>query len=142
MKFSAVIEIPKNSLNKNEINKETGELVIDRILSIPCPQNYGYIPNTLSGDGDPLDIFIVSPDPIKPLTEVKFRPWGILLCEDNGLEDNKVIAGVDGSDYIDFDYFNSIKHYLENYKTGFKILEYKIFNDNILFTNFVEGKNV
>lgn len=141
MELKAIIEIPANTFAKYEFNKETNTLELDRILPIPCPYNYGFIPSSpLSEDGDPLDIFIIAPVPINALVEVKFRVWGILLCEDNGVEDNKVIAGVDGNDYIDYDYFKKIRFYLENYKQGFKVKEYKVFNDELLFRNFVETK--
>lgn len=141
MDFTAKIEIPRGSTIKYEMNKETGILEVNRTLPIQCPFNYGFIKNgPISADGDPLDIFITNFEPLVPLSQVRFRPWGILLCTDSGVEDNKVIAGIDGDSYVDYDYFFKIKFYLENYKTGFKVLEYKIFNDEILFRNFIEGK--
>jgi inorganic pyrophosphatase len=141
MEFKAIIEIPRGSFLKYEKNKETGLLAIDRVLPIPCPWNYGFIPSApLSADGDPLDVFIVSLEPIQPLTEVKIKVWGLLLCTDNGVEDNKVIAIIENDSYRNYDYFKEIKFYLTNYKTGFEVKDYKIFNDDILFTNFVEAK--
>jgi len=138
MELKAIIEIPKHSIYKYELDKDSNELKLDRVLTIPCPFNYGFIPNTLSEDGDPLDIFIVSADIIVPKSEVKFKPWGILLCKDQGVEDNKVIAVIEGDSFRDFDYFKKIRFYLEHYKTGFEILEYKIFNDDVLFSNFIK----
>lgn len=141
MNFIAKIEIPKGSFIKYEFNKETNALEVDRVLPIPCPFNYGYLKNgPISADGDPLDIFIISAEPIVPLTEVNYKPWGILLCEDNGIEDNKVIAIIEGDGYRDYDYFRAIKFYLTNYKSGFIVKDYKIFNDDLLFQNFIEGK--
>lgn len=140
MNFIAEIEIPKDSYYKYELNKDSNSLLVDRVLPIPCPFNYGFLPGTLSGDGDPLDIFIVSAEPLAPKSQVKFKPWGILICQDQGLEDNKVIAIIENDNYRDYDYFRKIKFYLENYKKGFIIKEYKIFNDDILFKNFIEGK--
>lgn len=140
--MKAIIEIPRGSYYKYEINKETNKLELDRVLHLPCPFNYGFIENTLSGDGDPLDIFIVSQEPIPPFTEVKFKVWGVLICEDNGKEDNKVIAMIENDKYRDYDYFQAIKFYLTNYKTGFLIKEYKIFNDEVLFKNFIENKDL
>ncbi len=140
MKLEAIVEIPKASFYKFEQNKETGELVLDRVMSLPCPYNYGYITGLpLSGDGDPLDVFIISADAIPPLTKVKIKVWGMLLCEDQGVEDNKVIAVIENDLFRDYDYIHNIRFYLENYKTGFKIKEYKIFNDHTLFKNFVES---
>lgn len=141
MEFKAIIEVPKGSHMKYEVNKETGKLTVDRVLPIPCPYSYGYIKNgPISEDDDPLDIFIVSLEPIVPLTEVTFKPWGVLICEDNGKEDNKVIALIDGDNFRDYDYFRNIKYYLTNYKQGFMIKDYKIFNDDILFNNFINSK--
>ena len=139
MDFEAVIEIPKGSFFKYEQNKDTGVLKVDRVLSLPCPYNYGYIKNLpIQADGDPLDVFVITAEPLETLSEVKLKVWGILLCEDNGVEDNKVIAMVEGDHFRDYDYFRTIKFYLEHYKEGFVIKEYKIFNDDILFKNFVE----
>lgn len=140
MDFTAVVEIAKGSYLKHEQDKESHLLVLDRVLPIPCPQNYGFIKNLpIQPDNDPLDVFIISFEPLVPLSEVKIRPLGILLCEDGGIEDNKVIAKIEGDFYQNYTYFKDIRWYLENYKTGFKVLEYKVFNDNILFKNFVEG---
>jgi|ERR1700722_7690253 len=141
MEFLAVIEIPKYSTFKYEFNKDSKTLRVDRVLPIQCPFNYGFIPSApISADGDPLDIFVMTAEPLIPLSEVKFRPLGVLLCIDNGVEDNKVLACIEGDNYVDYSYFKKIRWYLENYKQGFKVLEYKIFNDDILFSNFIEGK--
>lgn len=144
MDFLATIEIPKNSCYKFEASKpDFKTLNLDRVLPIPCPYNYGFLKNgPISADGDPLDIFIVSGEPIPPMTIVKFKVWGILICEDNGVEDNKVIATIENDIFRDYDYFRKIKFYLENYKEGFKILDYKIFNDDTLFKNFIESNNL
>jgi len=131
MAYSAIIEIPKGSFYKYEINKEIQALKLDRILPIPCPFNYGFLPRTLSADGDPTDIFIVSDYPIIPLTEVKFETVGILLCEDNGVEDNKIIAFIEGDLTVyQYDWVRDIKFYLNNYKTGFVIKDYVLLNSN------------
>lgn len=140
MEFDAIVEIQKASHLKYEQDKKTGLLVLDRVLAIPCPHNYGFIAGLpLQADGDPLDAFILSFEPLVPLSQVKIRPLGIFVCEDNGVEDNKVVGQIVGDFYRDFDYIKSIRFYLENYKTGFKILEYKVFNDEALFKNYVGG---
>lgn len=141
MELKAIVEIPKFSTIKYEFDKESKTLKVDRVLPIQCPFNYGFIPSApFSADGDPLDIFILNFEPLTPLSEVTFRPLGVLLCNDNGVEDNKVLASIENDNYVDYEYFKKIRFYLENYKTGFKVLEYKVFNDNILFTNFIEGR--
>jgi inorganic pyrophosphatase len=90
----AIIEIPLNSKLKYEIDKETGLLKLDRALfsSVEYPANYGFIPQTLAGDGDPLDILILGYQPIYPLTLVEVRPIGIIHMVDQGEEDYKIIG--------------------------------------------------
>jgi len=141
MDFIARIEIPKNSYFKYELNKNYTNLVVDRVLSIPCPFNYGFMEDCpIQADGDPLDVFVISAEPLVSLSQVKIRPLGIFLCQDQGVEDNKVVGEIEGDFYKDYNYIKAIRFYLENYKPGFKILEYKVFNDMILFKNFIEGK--
>lgn len=122
--MKAVIEIPKDSLYKYELDKESGKLKVDRVLPIPVPYNYGYIPGTMSGDGDPLDVFVISVQPINPLTEVEIVPFGIIRGEDAGLEDDKVLAYIKGDKSTDSSALDNIKYYLRTYKEGFVILKY------------------
>lgn len=124
MNLKAVIEVSKGSLNKYEFNKQTNNLELSRVLPIPCPENYGFIPNTLSGDGDPLDIFIISAEPLVHLSLIEFNPIGVLSCEDQGLEDNKIIAVIKNDFYKDYSYLQKIKFYLTNYKKGFVIKDF------------------
>jgi len=92
--FICVVEIPKDSRNKYEIDKETGMLVLDRLMttSLRYSSNYGFIPRTLSEDGDPLDVFIVCHEEIPPLTLVRCAPIGLIEMIDNGERDEKIIA--------------------------------------------------
>ena len=92
--FLAVIEISKGSKNKYELDKETGLLILDRILytSTHYPQNYGFIPLTYADDLDPLDVLMISSEPVIPLTLVKCRPIGVLHMIDGGYRDEKIIA--------------------------------------------------
>lgn len=92
--FVAVIEIQKNGKNKYELDKETGALIMDRVLytSTHYPANYGFIPLTLWGDGDPLDIFVYCSEPIQPLSLVKCRAIGSVEMVDNNESDTKIIA--------------------------------------------------
>ena len=92
--FIACIEITARSKNKYELDKETGALILDRILytSTNYPHNYGFIPRTLSEDGDPLDVLVVCSEPIIPLSLTLARPIGLLEMEDSGSLDEKVIA--------------------------------------------------
>lgn len=93
-KFVAVIEISKNSKNKYELDKETGLLKLDRILytSTHYPANYGFIPRTLSEDGDPLDVFVYCSQSILPMSLVECKPIGAIDMIDNNQVDTKIIA--------------------------------------------------
>ena len=92
--FVAVIEIPKNSKVKYELNKETGLLEMDRILytSTHYPANYGFIPRTYADDGDPLDVLVLCSQQLQPLTLVRCYPIGVIRMIDNEQRDDKIIA--------------------------------------------------
>lgn len=92
--FIAVIEIEKGSKKKYELDKETGFLMLDRILytSTHYPANYGFIPRTLADDGDPLDVLVLCSEPIGSLTLVQCYPIGVITMIDNGRNDEKIIA--------------------------------------------------
>ena len=85
--FICVIEISKGSKNKYELDKETGCLMLDRILhtSTRYPANYGFIPRTYGDDGDPLDVLLLCTEPIQPMTLVRAYPIGVISMLDNGL---------------------------------------------------------
>jgi len=93
--FNVIIEIPMHANPiKYEVDKETGALFVDRFVSTAMhyPCNYGYIPKTLSGDGDPVDVLVVSPFALMPGVVVRCRPIGILKMVDEGGEDTKLLA--------------------------------------------------
>ncbi len=92
--FVAVVEIEKGSKRKYEMDKKTGMLILDRILytSTHYPANYGFIPHTLSEDGDPLDVLIVCSESLIPMSLVKCYPIGVITMQDNGSIDEKIIA--------------------------------------------------
>ena len=92
--FIAVIEIEKGSKNKYELDKETGHIILDRILytSTHYPANYGLIPRTFADDGDPLDVLVVSSESIAPLSLVRCYPIGVINMQDQGSMDEKIIA--------------------------------------------------
>jgi inorganic pyrophosphatase len=92
--FICVIEIPKGSKKKYELDKETGFLMLDRILytSTHYPANYGFIPRTYGDDGDPLDVLLLCAETLEPLTLVKARPIGVISMIDNNQGDEKIIA--------------------------------------------------
>ena len=92
--FTAVIEIPKGSKIKYELDKETGLLMMDRILytSTHYPANYGFIPRTYASDGDPLDVLVLCSETLQPLSLVNCFPIGVIKMNDSGSSDEKIIA--------------------------------------------------
>ena len=92
--FICVIEISKGSKKKYELDKETGLIILDRILytSTHYPANYGFIPRTLGDDGDPLDVLLLCSEPLEPMSLVKAYPIGVISMIDNGRNDEKIIA--------------------------------------------------
>ena len=126
--FLALIEISKGSKNKYELDKETGHLILDRVLytSTIYPQNYGFIPRTFGKDYDPLDVLVLCSEPILPMAFVEAKPIGVLVMTDNGLADEKIIAVAKNdpfySCYNDIEeipahIMDEIKHFFSVYKT-------------------------
>lgn len=126
--FVACIEISKGGKNKYELDKETGMLILDRVLytSTHYPANYGFIPRTLAGDGDPLDVLVLCQEEIAPLTLVKCYPIGVIEMIDGSSADEKIIAiplrdpsmnGYRDMADIPAHTFEEISHFFEVYKT-------------------------
>jgi len=126
-KFICVIEIPKGSKKKYELDKESGMLILDRVLytSTHYPANYGFIPRTLSLDSDPLDVLVLCQETLDPLSLVECYPIGILKMTDGEDIDEKIIAIPFGDPslncYVDvndlpYHQFQEIKHFFEVYK--------------------------
>ena len=93
--FNVIIEIPMNADPvKYEVDKDTGAIFVDRFMSTAMhyPTNYGYVPQTISGDGDPVDVLVITPVPLIPGVVVTCRAIGILKMTDEAGEDGKVLA--------------------------------------------------
>src|SRR5919108_5551444 len=92
--FPVIIEIPKGSKNKYELDKETGLLRLDRVLhsAVYYPADYGFIPRTYCDDGDPLDVLVLSQEPVYPLTIVEARAIGVMRMRDEKGIDDKIVA--------------------------------------------------
>ncbi len=92
--FIGVVEISKGSKQKYEMDKKTGLLRLDRILytSTHYPANYGFIPHTLAEDNDPLDVLILCSESLIPMSLVQCYPIGVIIMNDNGSVDEKIIA--------------------------------------------------
>lgn len=160
--FIAVVEISKGSKKKYELDKETGLIILDRILhtSTHYPANYGFIPRTYGDDKDPLDVLVLCSEEIEPLSLVRCFPIGVMYMIDNGMSDEKIIA----IPYNDPSYnmytniselpqhiFSEMRHFfsvykeLENKETAVKefggpaeareIIEYCLQNYNVNFMN-------
>lgn len=126
--FVGVIEIEKGSKNKYELDKETGCLILDRILytSTHYPANYGFIPRTFADDGDPLDILVLCSEPVVPLTLVRCYPIGVISMIDSGHRDEKIIAipfgdptynGYNDIDELPRHIFDEMRHFFAVYKS-------------------------
>ena len=155
--LNALIEIPQGSKTKYEIDKLTGLLKLDRVIysSFHYPVNYGFIPQTLGKDGDPLDILVICSESIQPLCLVEASVIGNMQMMDTGLIDDKIIAVAlkdPGVNYITSlkhlpdHYFTVLKNYFEQYKmlenkkveiNDFqdKAEAYKVINEAIAYYN-------
>ena len=125
--FIVCIEIEQGSKNKYELDKETGLIILDRVLftSTHYPMNYGFIPRTLCGDGDPLDVFVLCSQPIEKMSLVRCFPIGVVSMKDIGADDDKIIAISFGdpqyNGFKDFNelpkhIFDELLHFLKVYK--------------------------
>ena len=103
--FTSVVEIPMGSSVKYELDKETGMLRLDRILysAVYYPANYGFIPQTLAEDDDPLDVLVLCQEAVAPLTLVSARAIGLMTMVDSGKRDHKILAvAIDDPEYAGF----------------------------------------
>lgn len=128
--INVIIEIPAHSDPvKYELDKDTGAMFVDRFMSTAMhyPCNYGYVPNTLSKDGDPVDVLVLSPVPLISGSVIACRPVGVLLMTDEAGDDAKVLAvpvdklsktyrKVDSYRDLPEDLLNQISHFFEHYK--------------------------
>ncbi len=123
----AVVEIPRGSRNKYEMDEETGEIFLDRMLftATRYPADYGFIAETAAEDGDPLDVLVLVQEPTFPGCRIRVRPLGVFLMEDTGQPDHKVIAVPSGdprwaavSDVEDLDIHlrRELEHFFQVYK--------------------------
>jgi inorganic pyrophosphatase len=126
--FPVVIEVPMGSVNKYELDKESGLLRLDRVLysAVHYPANYGFIPRTYCDDGDPLDALVIGQEPVTPMTLVEARAIGVMRMRDEKGVDDKILA-ISVKDPAVNDYHSheqlpahqlrQIKRFFEDYKT-------------------------
>ena len=92
--INVIIEVPMGVPVKYELDKDSGAVFVDRFIATPMtyPANYGFIPGTLSGDGDPADVLVVGDIPLLPGVVIRCRPVGVLVMEDEAGQDEKILA--------------------------------------------------
>ena len=128
--INVIIEIPKDAEPvKYEVDKASGAIFVDRVLSTPMryPCNYGYVPHTLGGDGDPLDALVILPLPLVPGAVIRCRPVGVLRMTDEAGSDEKLVvvpvskvfagyAHIDDIKQVSGHWLERIGHFFEHYK--------------------------
>lgn len=127
--INVVIEIPQGSSVKYEVDKESGAVFVDRFLFTPMayPTAYGFIPNTLAADGDPVDALVLTPAAVVPGSVIRARPIGMLEMEDESGRDEKLICvphdkihlqyrDITSIDQLPDITRKSIAHFFEHYK--------------------------
>ena len=128
--INVIIEIPKDAEPvKYEVDKASGAIFVDRVLSTPMryPCNYGYVPHTMCGDGDPADVLVILPLPLVPGSVIRCRPVGVLKMSDEAGNDEKILAvpvekvfagyaHVDDLDKVSAHWLERIGHFFEHYK--------------------------
>lgn len=141
---NGIIEIPKNCRAKYELDKDSGMLMLDRVLysSINYPANYGFIPQTYCDDNDPLDILVISQIDIVPMCLVKAKVIGVMRMMDGGEMDDKVIA-VAAND-MSFNHINDIddlpEHWVKELRSFFE--NYKVLENKTVVVEEFQNKKI
>ncbi|MGH7387836.1 MAG: inorganic diphosphatase [Candidatus Rokuibacteriota bacterium] len=133
--FRAIVEIPKGSKVKYELDKRTGLLWLDRVLhsAVHYPANYGFLPRTYCDDGDPLDVLVLGQEPVVPLCVLRARAIGVMAMVDDKGQDDKIIAvHVDDPEYVHYRDISELPPHrlkeLERFFLDYKVLEQKAVN--------------
>jgi len=141
--FNVVIEVPRGGTVKYELDKKTGLIRVDRVLysAVYYPANYGFIPRTLGGDGDPIDVLVLMDEPVDPLCVLRARAIGMLPMVDDAGEDEKIIAVcVDDPGFADYKSLDDLpahrRRQIERFFLDYKKLEGK----TVETSDFVDRK--
>ena len=117
--INVIIEIPKDAEPvKYEVDKASGAIFVDRVLSTPMryPCNYGYIPHTLGGDGDPADVLVLMPLPLIPGAVIRCRPVGLLNMTDESGEDTKIIVAPSETVFAGYAHIADLAHVPQHWR--------------------------
>jgi inorganic pyrophosphatase len=140
--FRCVIEIPKGSKIKYELDKATGLLWLDRVLhsAVHYPANYGFLPQTYCDDGDPLDVLVLGQEPVVPLCVLRAKAIGVITMRDDKGQDDKIIAvHVDDPEYSHYrDVSELPPHRLKEMQRFF--LDYKVLEDKSVDIDQIRGR--
>ena len=140
--FRCVIEIPKGSKVKYEIDKQTGLLWLDRVLhsAVHYPANYGFLPRTYCEDGDPLDVLVLGQEPVVPLCLLRARAIGVITMKDEKGPDDKIIAV--HVDDPEFDFYRDISelppHRIAEIRRFF--IDYKALEEKAVDVEEIRGR--
>ncbi|MCB1055115.1 MAG: inorganic diphosphatase [Acidobacteria bacterium] len=130
--FPVVIEVPKGSKNKYELDKQTGLLRLDRVLysAVHYPADYGFVPRTFCDDGDPIDALVLSQEPVHPLVIVEARAIGLMRMRDEkGIDDKVIAVNIHDPAYADYTHHEQLPAYalrqIRRFFEDYKALEHK-----------------
>lgn len=132
--FNVVIEIPKGSKVKYELDKPSGMLRVDRMLysAVHYPANYGFLPRSYCDDGDPLDVLVLGAEPVVPLTLMRARAIGVMHMHDEGKADDKIIAvHVDDPAYTEYHDITQLPNHLSQQMQRF-FMDYKALENKVV----------
>jgi inorganic pyrophosphatase len=130
--FPTIVEVPKGSKNKYELDKRSGLLKLDRVLysAVVYPANYGFVPRTYCDDGDPLDVLVFTQEPLLPLTVVDVRAIGVMnMRDEKGIDDKLIAVAIGDPAFADYRRLSELpKHVMREMRrffSDYKVLEGK-----------------